>query len=110
MSDTPNTSLSETETKAIIEENHKTIQQEATEIVRYPGLKLLSKFMKTLGIALAIVSFVFALIMLFVGSGWDGKLLGFLGALGMGIIYLIIGLCIGDFCQVLVDIEENTRK
>ncbi|HEY5714255.1 MAG TPA: hypothetical protein VIT68_02805 [Candidatus Gracilibacteria bacterium] len=101
--------LTPEQTQKIIQESRKTAVQEASEIVRYPGLKMLSRFSKILGIALAIVFIVVAIVLLIIGEGWDGKFLGFFGSLGLGMLYCLLGFFLGDFCQVLVDIEENTR-
>lgn len=104
----PNKPLTKKQTQSIIDKNRKTMEQEVTEIVRYPGMKFVSRFSKIFGIVIAIVFLVVAIVMLFVAEGWD-KLFFFLGAIGLGIIYSIIGFFLGDFCQLLVDVEENTR-
>ncbi len=109
MATTKNKPLTKKQTQKIIDSNQKSIEQEVTEIVRYPGLKFVSRFCKIFGIVIAVVFFVVAIIMLFVQEGWD-KLFYFLGAIGLGIIYTIVGFFLGDFCQILVDMEENTRK
>ncbi len=97
------------EIKQAILEAEKTPQQELNEAVRYPGLKLVSRFAKVFGIVLLVLFWIIAIVQLFVAEGWD-KLVFFLLCIALGIIWGILGFCFGDFMQIFIDIEENTRK
>jgi len=104
-----NKPLTKSQTQKIIEDNQKTQAQEVAEIVRYPGLKLISRFAKIFAIVVAIVFVAVAIVMLFVADGWE-KLFYFFAAICLGIIYAVLSFFIGDFIQLWVDIEEHTRK
>ncbi len=93
-----------------MQEAQKTRTEEAAEIARYPGLKLVIQFAKVIGIILAVIFFLLAFIQLFVADGWGDKFIGFLACLGLALIFGAVGYSIGDFLQVFIDIEENTRK
>ena len=102
--------LTKEDAQDIVDAGTRTMKQEVTELVRYPGLKLVSRFARTFGLILAIVFLVLAIVALFVEEGAGAKFLGFFSHLGGAIVYFALGLFFGDFCQVFVDIEENTRK
>lgn len=107
---TPIEKLSREEAEFIVRDNKRTLKQEVTEVVRYPGIKLLSRFARIFGFVLALVFFIVAIISLFTGDGWGEKFMGFFTSIGASIVYFALGLFLGDMCQVLVDIEENTRN
>lgn len=97
--------------KELLKEVVKTNRQEAVETLRYPGIKLVSRFAKMFGIILAIIFFVLAFVSLFiVDAGFLGKMLYFLQYLAASMLWFIAGFLVGDLLQVVVDIEENTRK
>jgi len=104
-----NKPLTKAQTQKIIEESKKTQAEEVAEIVRYPGLKIISRFAKIFGIVVAIVFVAIAIVMLFVADGWD-KLFYFFAALCFGVIFAVLAFFLGDFIQLWVDIEENVRK
>ena len=65
--------------KELLGEVVKTNRQEVVETLRYPGIKLVSRFAKMFGVIFAIIFFILAFVSLFVGEGgFLGKMLLFL--------------------------------
>lgn len=96
--------------KDLLKEVVKSSRQEAVETLKYPGIKLVSRFAKIIGIILFVTYFFLAIVALFVtGGGFLGTMLYFLQYVSIAFIWLVLGFLIGDLLQVLVDIEENTR-
>ncbi len=97
--------------KELLKEVVKSNRQEAVETLRYPGIKLVSRFARTVGVIFFIIYFVLAIMALFTSDGgFFGAMLYFLQYLGASFLWLVLGFLVGDLLQVLVDIEENTRK
>ncbi len=102
--------LSKEEVQDIVDSAQKSERQEVGEMARYPGLKLVIRFAKLIGIILAVIFLVLAFLQLFVAEGLGGKIIGFFACLGLALIFGAVGYSIGDLLQLFIDIEENTRK
>lgn len=95
------------EDKVLLQE---TMKQKTVETIKYPGIQLVSKFARFIGILLFITYFVLAIFGVIGIEGFLSKMFHFLQYVGTGFIFLVLGFMIGDVLQVLVDIEKNTRK
>ena len=102
--------LSRKETQKIIKGARKSQRQEIEELVRYPALKFVIQFAKIFGIILLAICWVIAVVQLFIADGFGEALFYFFLLFTLGIIYFIVGWCMGDYMQLQIDIEENTRK
>ncbi len=96
--------------KAAIEDSKKTKQQEITEIVRYPALKMVIRFAKMAGIILLVFFWIVAIVQLFVAETWGEAIFYFFICFMFGILHFILGWFLGDYVQLQIDIEENTRN
>ena len=92
-----------------IKEARKTEAEEMSEIAKYPALKLIIRFAKVLAITFAVIFVVIAIIALFTSDSWWGGIVNFVFLLCLGIAFFALTWCFGDFFQLLIDIEENTK-
>ncbi len=95
---------SEVGSKELLNDVVKDPKQGMVETLKYPGIKLVSRFARFVGIVLFLMYFVMA----FVGV-FSGGIYYFLQSLAIGFVILVIGFLLGDLLQVLVDIEKNTN-
>lgn len=102
--------LTQDQIQTITKDAQKSTHQEVTEIVRYPGLKLVSKFSKMAAIGILAFFILLAFLELFIAEGWGDKIFLFFSCLVLALFFWMIFYLLGDFFQILVDIEENTRK
>ncbi len=102
--------LTQEEVADIAKAAEKSEKEQVNEMIRYPGLKVVSHFSKTVGVILLAVFVILAFVQLFAAEGAGQKILYFFGCLVMGGLLWLFGYLLGDFFQILIDIEENTRK
>ncbi len=95
--------------KELLKEVVKSSHQEAVETLKYPGIKLVSRFSRFIGIIFFVIYLVLGLLSPFQTDGFLAVTFLFLQFLATGFMWLVFGFLIGDLLQVLVDIEENTR-
>ncbi len=95
--------------QAVID-SKKTAAQEMAEIVRYPALKLIIRFAKILAITFGVIFAIIAIVSLFTGDSiWEG-IVNFVVLLCLGVVFFALTWAVGDVSQLMIDIEENTRK
>lgn len=95
-------------------DSKKTQAQQVAEMVRYPALKIICSWAKMTAIIVGVLFIVLAIISLFIGifgeAGFLGGLINFVLLLCIGMFFGVICFAMGDFSQLMIDIEENTRK